>query len=51
MKSFFLLLITLLVLIAVVGGGGAIYYLAKTSEITRTESSPPVATPVPGQQD
>lgn len=47
MKSFLLLLITLLVLIAVVGGGGALFYMAKTSEITRTPATPPAASPVP----
>jgi hypothetical protein len=45
MKSFFLLLVTLLVLIAVVGGGGALFYLAKTSEITRVDATPPPSSP------
>jgi hypothetical protein len=45
MKMFLLLLLTFIVLIAVVGGGGALFYLAKTSEITRAEDTPPASTP------
>lgn len=47
MKSFFLLLVTLLFLIAVLGGGGVLFYLAKTSEITRTTATPPASSPIP----
>lgn len=45
MKFFLLLFLTFIVLVAVVGGGGALYYLAKTSEITRSADTPPASTP------
>jgi hypothetical protein len=45
MKFFLLLLLTFIVLVAVVGGGGALFYLAKTSEITRSADAPPASTP------
>ncbi|WP_411825937.1 hypothetical protein [Luteolibacter sp. AS25] len=36
MKSFFFLLFTLIILLAIIGGSGTLYYLAQTSEYTRS---------------
>ena len=45
MKNFLLKLVSLLVLLVVVGGGGALFYLAKTSEMTRADATPPTSAP------
>jgi uncharacterized membrane protein YdjX (TVP38/TMEM64 family) len=47
MKSFLLLLITFVAVLAIVGGSSALFYLAKTSEFSKTEEVTPASSAVP----